>query len=95
MTRAPCCSGRLPRTFSEYVRANAYMSAGGIYSQRYMRWATELVGVDPIVFATDDLDTRGPEGGAAHFPTESPRDLAGQERFASGNGGALVSEIRR
>ena len=58
---------KLPRPFSEYVRRNAYVTAGGIYSQRYLRWAVEVVGVERILFATDYPYRPGPPGGVEHF----------------------------
>ena len=44
---------KLRQSFSEYVRRNAYITAGGVYSQRYLRWAVEVAGVERILFATD------------------------------------------
>lgn len=38
----------LRRSFSEYMRSNAYITAGGVYSQRYLRWAAEVVGVERV-----------------------------------------------
>ena len=58
---------KLPQPFSEYVRRNAYITAGGVYSQRYLRWAVEVVGVERIMFATDYPYRPGPDGGVEHF----------------------------
>jgi uncharacterized protein len=44
---------RLPRKPSEYVRAQLYATPSGILSQRYLRWAMEVIGVQRILFATD------------------------------------------
>ena len=85
----------LARTFSEYVRSNAYLTAGGIYSQRYLRLATELVGVERILFATDYPYTPGPPGGITRFLAESGLSADDQARVASGNWEALVGGIRR
>ena len=86
---------KLPRPFSEYVRQNAYITAGGVYSQRYLRWAIEVVGVERILFATDYPYRPGPEGGVAHFLAAAGLDQADQERIAAGNWEALVAGIRR
>jgi len=86
---------KLPLTFSEYVRRNAYITAGGVYSQRYLRWAAELVGVERILFATDYPYRPGPEGGVEHFLATSGLDRADQARIAAGNWDALVAGIRR
>jgi predicted TIM-barrel fold metal-dependent hydrolase len=85
----------LPRTFSDYVRTNAYISAGGIYSPRYLGWAAEVVGIERILFATDYPYRPGPEGGAERFLAESGLDAAESARVASGNWEALVAGIAR
>jgi predicted TIM-barrel fold metal-dependent hydrolase len=85
----------LPQTFSKYVRRNAYITAGGIYSQRYLRWAIEVVGVERILFATDYPYRPGPDGGVGHFLESAGLDPADQARIAAGNWEALVSGIRR
>jgi predicted TIM-barrel fold metal-dependent hydrolase len=54
---------KLPRSLSEHVRQNAYVTAGGIYSQRYLRLAIEVVGVERIMFATDYPNQPGPADG--------------------------------
>jgi predicted TIM-barrel fold metal-dependent hydrolase len=81
--------------FSEYVRRNAYITAGGVYSQRYLRWALEIVGVDRILFATDYPYRPGPSGGVELFLENTGLDRADQERIAAGNWDALVAQIRR
>jgi predicted TIM-barrel fold metal-dependent hydrolase len=86
---------QLPRSFSEYVQSNAYITPGGVYSQRYLRWATEVVGVQRLLFATDYPYRPGPEGGVSRFLADSGLDAADQARVASGNWNALVSGIRR
>jgi uncharacterized protein len=86
---------KLPHTFTEYVQRNAYIGAGGVYSQRYLRWAAEIVGVERILFGTDYPYRPGPEGGVEHFLQATGLGRADQERIASGNWDALVAGIRR
>jgi predicted TIM-barrel fold metal-dependent hydrolase len=86
---------KLPQTFSEYARQNTYITAGGVYSERYLRWAAEVVGVERLMFATDYPYRPGPEGGVEHFLQAAGLDQADQERVASGNWDALVAGIRR
>lgn len=86
---------KLPRPFSEYVRRNAYITAGGVYSHRYLRWAVEMVGVERILFATDYPHRPSPEGGVEHFLQTAGLNRADQERIAAGNWDALVDGIRR
>ena len=88
-------AAKLPLTFSEYVRRNAHITAGGVYSQRYLRWAVEVVGVERIMFATDYPYRPGPDGGVEHFLQTAGLDQADQERVAAGNWDALVAGIRR
>jgi uncharacterized protein len=86
---------KLPRRFSDYVRANVYVTAGGVYSQRYLRWAVEVVGVQRVLFATDYPYRPGPDGGVAHFLQTAGLERADQERIAAGNWDELVAGIRR
>ena len=85
----------LPRPFSEYVRRNSYITAGGVYSERYLRWAVEVVGVERILFATDYPYRPGPDGGVEGFLQGAGLGRDDQERIASGNWDALVAGIRR
>jgi uncharacterized protein len=86
---------KLPHSFTEYVQRNAYITAGGVYSERYMRWALEVVGVERVMFATDYPYRPGPDGGVEHFLQGAGLDHAGQERIAAGNWDALVAAIKR
>ena len=60
---------KLGSSFSEYVRQNAYITAGGVYSERYLRWAVEVAGIERIMFATDYPYRPGPEGGVEELST--------------------------
>jgi uncharacterized protein len=86
---------KLPQRFSDYVRQNAYITAGGIYSQRYLHWAIEVAGVERVMFATDYPYQPGPEGGVEHFLASAGLAQAEQEQIAAGNWDALVAGIRR
>jgi uncharacterized protein len=85
----------LPRRFSEYARQNAYVTAGGVYSQRYLRWSIDVVGIERVLFATDYPYRPGPEGGVTHFLASAGLSAAEQERVASGNWDEIVGAIRR
>jgi uncharacterized protein len=86
---------KLPQSFTEYMRRNAYITAGGVYSQRYLQWALEVVGVERLMFATDYPYRPGPDGGVEHFLQSAGLDRADQERIAAGNWDELVAGIRR
>lgn len=97
LDRADALAGqaKLARPFSEYVRRNAYITAGGVYSHRYLRWAVEVVGAERVMFATDYPYRPGPEGGVENFLAATGLSPADQERVAHGNWDALVAGIRR
>jgi predicted TIM-barrel fold metal-dependent hydrolase len=86
---------KLPERFSEYARRNVYVTAGGVYSSRYLRWAVEVVGVERILFATDYPYRPGPDRGVEHFLETSGLDRVAQERIAATNWDALLTGIRR
>jgi predicted TIM-barrel fold metal-dependent hydrolase len=85
----------LPKRFSEYARENAYVTAGGVYSERYLRWSVDVVGIERILFATDYPWRPGPDGGVERFLADSGLSPEDQQRVASGNWDALVASIRR
>ncbi len=85
----------LERSFSEYARHNVHVTAGGVYSERYLRWASEIVGVERILFASDYPYRPGPPGGVERFLRGAGLDAPGVERVAAGNWDALVAAIRR
>lgn len=86
---------RLAHTFSEYARHHVYVTAGGVYSSRYLRWAAEVMGVERILFATDYPYRPGPQGGVEHFLRGAGLAPDDVERVASGNWDTLVASIRR
>ena len=85
----------LARPVSEYVRTNVFVTPGGVFSQRYLQWALEVVGVDRIMFATDYPYVMVPDGGARRFLEEAEITEADREKIASGNWERLCANIRR
>lgn len=45
--------GKLDRKIEEYLRGNFYVTPSGIFSQRYLRNAIEVMGVDRVMFSVD------------------------------------------
>lgn len=86
---------RLPRSFPEYIREQLYVAPSGIFSQRYLRWATEVVGIDHILFSVDYPFQRITDGGARRFLEEADLSAADRAKIASGNWQRLVADIRR
>jgi uncharacterized protein len=85
----------LPKTISEYVAANVHLTPGGMFSQRYLRWALEVVGAERIMFAADYpfIPTAG--GAARHFLDAADVTEVQREAIASGNWERLRAGIQR
>ena len=86
---------KLPRSFSEYARDQIYVTPSGIFSQRYLRWATEVVGIDRILFSVDYPFLQPPDGRARSFLAEAELSDGDRVKIASGNWEALVAGIKR
>src|ERR1700744_573889 len=61
----------LPRSITDYCRTNVLVTPSGMFSQRYLRWALEVVGADRILFSTDYPWVFAPDGGARPFLHEA------------------------
>ena len=86
---------KLRRKPSEYVRSNVLITPGGIFSQRYLRWTTEAVGADRILFATDYPFVPVEPGGAQRFLDKADLNATEREGIASGNWDRICDGIRR
>ena len=58
---------KLERPISDYFRRNISVTPSGIASQRYFRWAMEVLGAERILFSTDYPYIPTPPGGARAF----------------------------
>jgi len=85
----------LARPVSDYVRSNVFVTPGGVFSQRYLRWALEVVGPDRTLFATDYPYVRVPDDGSRRFLEVAEISEADREKIASGNWERLCAGIRR
>jgi uncharacterized protein len=85
----------LARPISEYFRTNVLVTPSGVFSQRYLRWALEVVGVDRILFSTDYPYRFAPDRGARRFLQEADQTEAEREKIASGNWNRICADIRR
>jgi predicted TIM-barrel fold metal-dependent hydrolase len=86
---------KLGRSSSEYVRQNASITAGGVHSERYPRWALDIAGVERLMFGTDYPYRPGPAGGVEGFLERAGLDPVDQERVTAGNWDGLVAGINR
>lgn len=83
----------LERPVSEYVRSNVFVTPGGVFSTRYLRWALEVVGADRIMFAADYPFV--PTGGGVARQFLEELDDGDRDKVASGNWDRLCAGIRR
>lgn len=85
----------LSRRVSEYVASNVHLTPGGVFSQRYLRWALEVVGPERIMFAADYPFVPTDGGAARRFLDDADLTDAQREAIASGNWERLRAGIRR
>lgn len=81
---------KLLRPISDYFRTNVYVTPSGIFSQRYLRWVEELVGVDCILFSTDYPYVYQGDGTARAFLEDAKLGDEDREKIAHGNWERLV-----
>ena len=81
---------KLRRPVPDYFRTNVYITPGGIFSQRYLRWATEMVGVDRILFSTDYPYVYEGDGQARAFLEGVELSEEDRNKIAHGNWERLV-----
>jgi predicted TIM-barrel fold metal-dependent hydrolase len=85
----------LQRSITEYVTANVHLTPGGVFSQRYLRWALEVVGAERIMFAADYPFVPTDGGAARRFLEDADVTEVQREAIASGNWERLRAGIRR
>jgi predicted TIM-barrel fold metal-dependent hydrolase len=85
----------LARPVSDYVRTNVFVTPGGVFSQRYLQWSLDVVGVDRILFASDYPYVMVPDGGSRRFLEQADISETDREKIASGNWEKLCAGIRR
>lgn len=85
----------LARPISEYFGTNVHVTPGGVFSQRYFRWALEVMGPERIMFACDYPFRSAPPEGCDGFLAAAGLPDADRDAIASGNWERLVAGIRR
>jgi uncharacterized protein len=86
---------KLPRKPSEYIGAHVHVTPSGILSQRYLRWAMEVIGVRRILFATDYPFVPLPQGASTRFLHEASISESDRSLISSVNWERLRARIRR
>lgn len=92
---------KLDRPLADYFRRNVWITGSGLSSERYLRWAAEVVGIDRTLYATDYpytfdasyplLDTS--KGKARAFLETLAINGAEKEAVGSGNWTRLTSRM--
>lgn len=90
---APVAGLSLP--VSEYFARNVFVTPGGVFSHRYLRWALEVMGADRILFAADYPYVSADGGAARRFLAEAELTEADRAKIASENWAQLCASIRR
>lgn len=88
-------TAKLARPISDYVQRNVLVTPSAIFSQRYLRWAIEVIGVERILFSTDYPFVPVPQGGARRFLEEANLSEADRNQIASGNWERLCADIKK
>ncbi len=86
---------KLDRKPSEYFRDHVMVTPSGMWSQRYLRWAMEVLGPERILFSSDYPYRAAPNGEARHFLEEADLSQADREAIGHGNWERLVAGIKR
>ncbi len=71
------------------------MTPSGILSQRYLRWAMEVIGAERIMFAADYPFVPLPEGASKRFLREADISESERNMISSDNWDRLRGQIRR
>ena len=86
---------KLKQPVSDYFRQHVSVTPSGLWSQRYLRWALEVLGPERILFSSDYPYRFTREGGARRFLQEADLSDADRNMIAHGNWERLVANIRR
>lgn len=85
----------LERPLADYFRRNVWVHGSGVLSERYLRWTTEVVGTDRILYATDYPFVDTFSGKARAFLEGAPLSDAEKTAMGSGNWERLTGHLGR
>ena len=83
----------LERPLADYFRQNVWVTGSGLYSERYLRWSAEVVGIDRIMFSTDYPFRETAGGTARAFLDGAPLTEAEKSAIGSGNWERLMKQL--
>jgi predicted TIM-barrel fold metal-dependent hydrolase len=86
----------LDRTLHEYLTSNVSYTPSGMFSERYLRWAREVAGIERLMFAVDYpyVATAAADGRARAFLADAALTDAEKEQIAHANWEALTAQLR-
>ena len=86
---------KLQRSVVDVMRENLYVTASGMFSERYFQHAVGVVGIDRVLFSTDYPYQYRPGGGPRKFLEQLPLSPDDKAKIASKNWERLTAGIRR
>ena len=87
-------AAHLQRPISDYFRTNVSVTPSGTFSQRYLGWARDVLGIERILFSTDYPFLLEPGGPRRFLETANLSD-EDHSAIAHANWDRLCAEIRR
>lgn len=86
-------TAKLDRPFIDYIQQNLYVTASGMYNQSCLKHATDIIGVDRILFSSDYPYQYRPGRDARNFLEETELSEDNREKFAFRNWEKLVQRL--
>ncbi len=86
---------KLAHPVSDYFCRHVSVTPSGVWSERYLRWALEVLGPERIMFSTDYPYRFTPDGGARRFLQDANLNDDVKAAIAHGNWERIVANIRR
>lgn len=86
---------RLQRPLQEVLHQNVWVAGSGMLSERYLRWAAEVVGEDRLLYSTDYPFVDTGDGRARAFLESAPLTPAQRESAGSGAWERLTGHLAR
>lgn len=84
-------ASHLQMPVADYFRRNILVTPSGVFSQRYLAWAVDVLGADRVLFSTDYPYQFAGDGGARRFLEDAPLSEDDKARIAHGNWERLIA----
>ncbi len=88
-------ANKLPRKISEYFKEHIYVTPSGMFSDRYLQWSKEVLGVEHILMSTDYPFLPTAPGAARDFLGKADLSDAEREQIGFRNWERLTAQIQR